>query len=78
MTERPPVHGSGAYYRSRTDEQLRYEIDGNMIGSRAHDGALAEMERREQERSRKSEMLWIKLTFAATLLGIAATLLAGD
>lgn len=76
--ERPPVHNSGRYWRTRTQEQLRHEIDGNMVGSPVYKGALAEFERREAEADRKSEMRWIKATFAATvilgLLGVAATL----
>ena len=72
---RQVAYGSGAWFRSRTEKELRDAVDGNMPGSRAHDGARAELDRRENERDRKRELRWIKLTFGATvILGLASVI----
>lgn len=73
MSSGDPRHQSGAWFASRPDAELQHEIDQGFIGERAHDAAVAELERRRAARERRAEMRWIKLTFWATvILGLGA------
>jgi hypothetical protein len=68
--EKPAIH-SGAWYHQLSDEQLQIWLGQSMIGSPAHDGARAEVERRENDRAKAEQMRWTKRTFwAAVILGI--------
>jgi hypothetical protein len=74
--DRPQVSfGSGAWWSSRSDDELRESVRGNYPGGLAHDGAMAELERRAAANERRSQLFWIKATFwTALALGIAGLL----
>lgn len=78
MTDEPAAY-SGAWLRSRSDEELRAILDGSFPTSAAFEGVSGELTRREAEVTEKRQLFWIKLTFWTALLigisGIAATLL---
>ena len=71
--DRKPPPYSGEWLRQRSDDELQYLIDGNMAGGAAHDGARAELDRRENRKDQAAQLRWIKLTFWVTIiLGISA------
>ena len=70
---REPHPESGEWWRTRSDDELRYFADGNMPGSRVHEAAMAELSRREAKADQKRQLFWIKLTFWSGLgLGVLA------
>lgn len=76
MTENPPSVGSGRWFRSRTDDELQYFIDGNPLGNRLHDGCEAELERRKAERANVIQRAWIKRTFWVALFTLVVSAIA--
>ena len=65
--------GSGAWARASSDEDLEVQVESGFPGNKAYEAASRELARREDTRSDRTQLSWIKRTFWATIiLGIAA------
>jgi len=77
--DREPMVNSGAWIRTRTDEQLQAHIDGSYPGAH-QDAARQELRDRDAAREAKRQRRWIVATFWMTVAlgigGIVATILS--
>jgi hypothetical protein len=78
-SDHEPMVNSGAWIRTRTDEQLQAHIDGSYPGAQ-QDAARQELRDRAAAREAKRQRRWIVATFWMTIAlglgGIAATVLS--
>lgn len=74
-----PEGGTGAWFDTRTDQQLRHILKTNSASTPACRIAWEELQRRAAKKSEVRQLRWIKATFWTTLIlgaaAIAATLI---
>ena len=75
MTDEP-IRYSGKWFRQLSDDDLHAILDGAMADGMAYRGTIQEIARREANRDKRQQLFWIKITFAVSLIGTIAAIIA--